>query len=56
MFTMSAQLPTDVLHLICEQLRDQSEFNTLFHCAVAAKQLAVASLPNLYRQVDPEIG
>ncbi|MCJ1373747.1 hypothetical protein MMC20_004976 [Loxospora ochrophaea] len=46
---MAPQLPDDILHLICLQLRHQRDFNTLYNCAQAAKLLAMPALGSLYR-------
>lgn len=46
---MDLQLPEDILHLICEELRQRQDFATLFNCAVSSKQLAPLALSNLYR-------
>ncbi|KAA6412831.1 MAG: hypothetical protein FRX48_03824 [Lasallia pustulata] len=46
---MGASLPDDILHLICVQLWHQRDFDTLFNCAQAGKQLAAPALANLYR-------
>ena len=44
-------LPDDILHLICEQSWLQRDFDTLYNCAQAGKQLAAPALALLYRQV-----
>ncbi|KZF22749.1 hypothetical protein L228DRAFT_260889 [Xylona heveae TC161] len=46
---MTITLPDDVLHLICEELWLQRDFNTLFQCAVSSKVLAAPALASLYR-------
>jgi hypothetical protein len=48
---MSAALPDDILHVLCEHLADQKQFDTLFSCATASRALAVPALTNLYRYV-----
>jgi len=48
---MSPALPDDILHLLCEQLADQEQFDTLFNCATASRALAVPALTHLYRYV-----
>lgn len=47
--TMAALLPDDLLHMICHQLWEQRDFDTLYHCARAGKQLAVPALASIYR-------
>ncbi|KAK8192509.1 hypothetical protein M8818_007679 [Zalaria obscura] len=43
-------LPDDLLHLICIELAERFDFNTLYSCAVSSKHLAGAgALANLYR-------
>ncbi|KAF1836250.1 hypothetical protein BDW02DRAFT_546665 [Decorospora gaudefroyi] len=42
-------LPDDVLHLLCEELANQEQFDTLFNCACASRALAVPALTHLYR-------
>jgi hypothetical protein len=42
-------LPDDILHLLCEELADQRQFDTLFNCACASRKLAVPALTHLYR-------
>ncbi|RYN69906.1 hypothetical protein AA0118_g230 [Alternaria tenuissima] len=46
--TQSA-LPDDVLHLLCEELANQEQFDTLFNCACASRALAVPALTYLYK-------
>ena len=48
--TQSA-LPDDVLHLLCEELANQEQFDTLFNCACASRALAVPALTYLYKYV-----
>lgn len=50
--TMAALLPDDLLHMICHQLWEQRDFDTLYHCARAGKQLAVPALASIYRMHD----
>ncbi|KAF2133319.1 hypothetical protein P153DRAFT_381751 [Dothidotthia symphoricarpi CBS 119687] len=42
-------LPSDVLHVLCEELASQEQFDTLFNCACAGRDLAVPALTHLYR-------
>ncbi|KAH7077793.1 hypothetical protein BKA63DRAFT_532260 [Paraphoma chrysanthemicola] len=42
-------LPDDILHLLCEELADQDQFDTLFNCACSSRVLAVPALTHLYR-------
>ncbi|KAF2457816.1 hypothetical protein BDY21DRAFT_275553, partial [Lineolata rhizophorae] len=42
-------LPDDILHLICAELSGRRDFDTLFNCSVACKNLAVPALTHLYR-------
>ncbi|KAF2819085.1 hypothetical protein CC86DRAFT_307999 [Ophiobolus disseminans] len=42
-------LPDDILHLLCEELANQKQFDTLFHCACASRALAVPAVTHLYR-------
>lgn len=42
-------LPDEILCIICTQLWQQEDFNTLFNCACSGKKLATAALSNLYR-------
>ena len=44
-----ASLPDDILYMICSQLWKRRDFDTLYHCVCAGKQLAVPALTNLYR-------
>ncbi|KAH6872942.1 hypothetical protein BKA58DRAFT_383136 [Alternaria rosae] len=46
--TQSA-LPDDILHLLCEELANQEQFDTLFNCACASRALAVPALTHLYK-------
>jgi hypothetical protein len=48
--TQSA-LPDDILHLLCEELANQEQFDTLFNCACASRALAVPALTHLYKYV-----
>lgn len=48
---MAALLPDDLLHMICHQLWEQRDFDTLYHCACAGKQLAVPALASIYRYI-----
>jgi hypothetical protein len=42
-------LPDDVLHVLCEELANQEQFDTLFNCACSSRVLAVPALTHLYR-------
>jgi hypothetical protein len=42
-------LPDDILHVLCEELANQEQFDTLFNCACASRALAVPALTYLYR-------
>jgi hypothetical protein len=44
-------LPDDILHLLCEELANQEQFDTLFNCASASRALAIPALTHLYRYV-----
>lgn len=44
-------LPDDILHVLCEELANQDQFDTLFNCACASRTLAVPALTHLYRFV-----
>jgi hypothetical protein len=44
-------LPDDILHVLCEELASQDQFDTLFNCACASRVLAVPALTHLYRCV-----
>jgi hypothetical protein len=46
-----AALPDDILHLLCEELAAQDQFDTLFNCACSSRILAVPALTHLYRYV-----
>ncbi|KAF2473334.1 uncharacterized protein BDR25DRAFT_218390, partial [Lindgomyces ingoldianus] len=46
---MTPTLPDDILHLLCEELAHQENFDTLFSCACSSKGLATPALTNLYR-------
>ena len=48
---MAALLPDDLLHMICHQLGEQRDFDTLYHCSCAGKQLAVPALASIYRYI-----
>ena len=49
---MSVTLPQDILHLLCEELARQRDFDTLFNCATANQEFAVPALTHLYRYGD----
>ena len=49
---MAPQLPDDVLHMICIQLRLKRDFNTLATCVTVSKTLALSAVANLYRIHD----
>lgn len=44
---MAPALPDDILHLLCEQLAEQDQFDTLFNCACSNRALAVPALTHL---------
>jgi hypothetical protein len=44
-------LPDDILHVLCEELANQEQFDTLFNCACSSRVLAVPALTHLYRYV-----
>ncbi|KAF1978338.1 hypothetical protein BU23DRAFT_498272 [Bimuria novae-zelandiae CBS 107.79] len=46
---MAPALPDDILHVLCEQLGDNEQFDALFNCACASRSLAVPALTNMYR-------
>ncbi|KAJ4382364.1 hypothetical protein N0V86_002699 [Didymella sp. IMI 355093] len=46
---MAPALPDDILHVLCEELANLRQFDTLFNCACASRVLAVPALTNLYR-------
>jgi hypothetical protein len=46
---MAALLPDDILHIICDQLWEQRDFDTLYRCTCSGKQLAVPALASIYR-------
>lgn len=46
---MAAALPDDLLHMVCGQLWEQRDFDTLYHCACSGKQLAIPALASIYR-------
>ena len=48
---MAPALPDDILHVLCEELANLRQFDTLFNCACASRVLAVPALTNLYRYV-----
>ena len=48
---MTPALPDDILHLLCEELAAQNQFDTLFHCACSSRVLAVPALTHLYRYI-----
>lgn len=48
-----AALPDDILHLLCEELANQEQFDTLFNCACASRALAVPALTHLYKYLKP---
>ncbi|KAF2086707.1 hypothetical protein K490DRAFT_18894, partial [Saccharata proteae CBS 121410] len=51
-------LPDDILHVFCEEIARQRDFDTLFRCAQAGKRLATPALTHLYRnqQLWPGLG
>jgi hypothetical protein len=42
-------LPDDILHLLCDELANLEQFDTLFNCACSSRTLAVPALTHLYR-------
>ena len=46
---MAISLPDDVLYLLCAQLWERRDFNTLFSCSLTGRRLAVPALTHLYR-------
>lgn len=46
---MVAELPGDILYLICDELANQQQFGALFSCCTASKQFAGAAFRSLYR-------
>lgn len=52
---MAALLPDDLLHVLCDILAQQRDFDTLFNCACTSKSLAVPALTSLYRFENDEI-
>lgn len=48
-----AVLPDDILHLLCEELANQEQFDTLFNCACTSRALAVPALTHLYKYLKP---
>lgn len=48
---MAPALPDDILHVLCEELANLRQFDTLFNCACASRVLAVPALTNMYRYV-----
>ena len=48
---MAPALPDDILHVLCEELANLRQFDTLFNCACASRVLAVPALTNMYRWV-----
>lgn len=48
-----AVLPDDILHLLCEELANQEQFDTLFNCACASRALAIPALTHLYKYFIP---
>lgn len=47
--TMQPSIPDDILHLICEELSEQTDFDSLFYCAISSRRLAIPALTCLYR-------
>ena len=50
---MAVTLPDDILYLICAQIWELRDFNTLFNCALTGRQLAVPALSHIYRYCTP---
>ena len=46
---MIAELPDDILQLICDELLAARDFATLYNCAQTSKRLAQCALSDLYR-------
>lgn len=46
---MVAALPPEILVLVCEELGNRQDFQTLFHCALAGRTLVRSALSWLYR-------
>ena len=46
---MARTLPDDILYLLCFQLWEQRDFNTLYNCALSGRRLTVPALTHLYR-------
>jgi hypothetical protein len=42
-------LPDDILHVLCEELANQDQFDTLFNCACSSRAFAMPALTHLYR-------
>lgn len=49
MYEMAVSLPDDIYHMICTELWHLRDFNSLFSCALASKQLATPAIRELYR-------
>jgi hypothetical protein len=49
--TMATTLPPEILVLVCEELGNRQDFQTLFFCALAGKPLVRSALSWLYRSV-----
>ncbi|KAF2225586.1 hypothetical protein BDZ85DRAFT_68484 [Elsinoe ampelina] len=50
---MAMDLPNDLLHLICDELAEQSDFSTLYRCAISSSTLAKSgAVLNLYRKCN----
>lgn len=50
---MATSLSDDLLHMVCDQLWEQRDFDTLYHCARSGKQLAIPALASIYRYAGP---
>jgi hypothetical protein len=48
-------LPGDILHVLCEELASQEQFDTLFNCACSSRVLAVPALTHLYRYATVDV-
>ena len=46
---MAPVLPDDILYLICTQLWQKRDFDTLYQSAISGRRLAYPALANIYR-------
>jgi len=42
-------LPLDIILLICQELGERHDFNTLYHFALVSKKVAGIAIEQLYR-------